>query len=140
MILNIVRIPFQIYNVIRDLYVQKSFIKNNITAILEHYQKHNDGSLSPKDFRKINKYYGLAVPAILGEAFCSLTSQKMKLNERWALTSQGVVTGLFDDFFDDASIADDVIEAMLNNPDSYKTTNTGEELIIDFYIRRKNEF
>ncbi len=133
--LNMIRIPRQIFSVKRDLKIQRKFINDNISSLLNQYEQINDGSLSAKDFKKINKYYGLAVPAILGEAFCRLRGFEMNDLERLVSTSQGVVTGLFDDFFDDGNISQEDIIEMLENPKSYVCKNIGQKLIVNFYIK-----
>jgi len=132
-ILNTINIPKMLFGVLRDLKTQKKFISNNVSPLLHQFETINDGSLSDKDFLKINNYYGLAVPAILGEAFCVLRGFAMNELERLASTSQGVVTGLFDDFFDDGNISENEIFKMLEEPRLYKWKNTGEKLIISFY-------
>ena len=132
-ILNTINIPKMLFGVLRDLKTQKKFISNNVSPLLHQFETINDGSLSEKDFLKINNYYGLAVPAILGEAFCMLRGFAMNELERLVSTSQGVVTGLFDDFFDDGNISENEILKMLEEPRLYKWKNTGEKLIISFY-------
>jgi hypothetical protein len=131
--LNTINIPKMLFGVLRDLKAQKKFISKNVSPLLHQFETINDGSLSEKDFQKINNYYGLAVPAILGEAFCMLRGFAMNELERLTSTSQGVVTGLFDDFFDDGNISENEILKMLEEPRLYKWKNTGEKLIISFY-------
>jgi hypothetical protein len=133
--LNTINIPKMLFGVLRDLKTQKKFISNNVSPLLHQFETINDGSLSEKDFQKINNYYGLAVPAILGEAFCMLRGFAMNELERLTSTSQGVVTGLFDDFFDDGNVSEQDIISMLEEPRLYKWNNTGEKLIISFYIK-----
>ncbi|MEO6671075.1 MAG: hypothetical protein ABIN36_16455 [Ferruginibacter sp.] len=108
-------IPSTVTSILKKLAVQRSFLKKNLGPILAEANKQNDGSLDDSDFKKINQYYGLAVPAILGEAFCALHNKKMSAEERIASTSQGAMTGLFDDFFDKQYLTDDIIEEMLSN-------------------------
>lgn len=108
-------VPLTISSILKKIFTQRSFLKKNIQPILSEAQKINDGSLDEGDFKKINEYYGLAVPAILGEAFCALHNKKMSAEERMASTSQGAMTGLFDDFFDKQYLTDDIIEDLLSN-------------------------
>jgi hypothetical protein len=116
----------------KNLSRQRSYLENNIQPILSEHAKYNDGSLDASDFKKITHYYGLAVPAILGEAFCILHNKKMSEVERMAATSQGAMTGLFDDFFDKQYLSDDMIENILNdNIASPKKSN--EKLFSIFY-------
>ena len=93
--LQTVQIPF---TTVSNINRQKKFIRKNITPQLTEAQKMADGSLDNNDLKKITGYYGLAVPAILGEAFCALRGESMTDKERLASTCQGATTGLFDDF------------------------------------------
>lgn len=93
----------------------------------------NDGSLDESDFKKITSYYGLAVPAILGEALCVLRGNKMSERERKALTYQGAMTGLFDDFFDKENVSDEAVKAFLEKPEEVNIQNARQKLFIQFY-------
>jgi hypothetical protein len=57
-------------------YLPKKHLQQNILPLLNVAKQSNDGSLDESDFKKITHYYGLAVPAILGEAFCALHGRK----------------------------------------------------------------
>ena len=98
---------------LRHLHTQERYLQQMVEPILAQARETNDGSLSDKDFHKINRYYGLAVPAILGEAFAALQNRSLTSTERRCLTAQGAMTGLFDDFFDDRYLSDSSIEALL---------------------------
>ena len=121
-----------IARVLKNLFLQRSFIKENIQPLLANAHLHNDGTLDSEDFKKITHYYGLAVPAILGEAFCALHNKKMSPGERMSATSQGAMTGLFDDFFDKQYLSDASIEQIIKDHDlHYKKSN--EKLFSVFY-------
>jgi len=136
---NTIFLPSILMKLIRNLKKQKKFIKQNIASILNQAKKTNDGTLSDKDFIKINKYYGLAVPAILGEAFCILRGSKMTDLERWVSTSQGIITGLFDDFFDDLRLPEAQIISMVENPEAITPHTSNEKLFLDFYLEALNK-
>jgi len=59
--------------------------------------------------KKIHTYYGLSVPAFLGEYFCLLRGKMMSDSERYPLTYLGALTGFFDDFFDEKNTPNDHI-------------------------------
>ena len=131
---NAILLPSIFLNLICDLRKQKEFMKHQIAPLLNKAKSNNDGSLTEKDFLKINKYYGLAVPAILGEAFCRLRGKHMTNSERWVSTSQGIITGLFDDFFDDLKLPKDYIISMVEQPEAITPKSSNENLFLDFYL------
>lgn len=120
-------------NILRNLSEQQKFLSAQVAPILQEAQNKNDGSLNEDDFKKINRYYGLAVPAILGEAFCTLQGRKMTSRERWAATAQGAMTGLFDDFFDKDFLTDEAVKQLMNNPDADISKRSNEQLFNRFY-------
>ena len=61
----------QPFIVISHINHQKNFIQKNINPFVDEAKKMTDDSLDENDLKKITGYYGLAVPAILGEAFCA---------------------------------------------------------------------
>ena len=131
---NTIQLPVIFIKLLCDLRKQKSFLGKHIAPMLSQAESNNDGTLTPKDFIKIKKYYGLAVPAILGEAFCELRGSKMTEPERWASTSQGIMTGLFDDFFDDLRLPEEQIVDMVEKPESIIPQSSNEKLFLDFYL------
>ncbi len=133
-IVNIFLLPATILTIRKNLKQQKKFLDKNIRPILDDARIKNDGSLSDKDFDKINKYYGLAVPAILAEAFCMLQSRNLSENERWISTCQGATTGLFDDFFDEKYLHDIDILEKIELTSEPLTKNSNEDLFDFFYL------
>lgn len=118
--------PFTtIYNINR----QKNFIKKNISPLLAD----NDGSLDKNDLDKISKYYGLAVPAVLGESFCALRGEPMTAKERLASTCQGAMTGLGDDFFDKQRLSEQGVKDFIERPEMFTGNTASEKLFLHFY-------
>jgi hypothetical protein len=72
--------------ILKYLNNQKKYILESIHPIIETYTAVNDGSIEEEDIKKITDYYGLAVPAILGEAICILRNKEMTSNERLVST------------------------------------------------------
>ena len=112
---------------------QKKFIKKNITPLLTEAKKLNDGSLDENDLRKITGYYGLAVPAVLGEAFCILRGEEMTEKERLASTCQGGMTGLGDDFFDRQRLSEQGVKDFIEKPEVFAGNTASEKLFLNFY-------
>ena len=110
-----VALPGTISRILKNISIQKKFLQQHIAPIIQTCQKNNDGSIDDADIKKINSYYGLAVPAILGEAFCMLRGSSMTPSERLASTAQGAMTGLFDDFFDKDYLSDEAVENIIYN-------------------------
>jgi hypothetical protein len=135
LIQNTIKTPFILFSLLRNLKRQEKFLRQTIYPELETAKKINDDSLDEQDFRKITHYYGLAVPAILGEAICALRGIRMSHKERMALTYQGAMTGLFDDFFDKRNLSNEEVSAYLQNPQELTGRNTSETLFLEFYTK-----
>lgn len=133
--LKAITLPAAISSVLKQLATQKKFLREHIDPLSAQALAVNDGSLGENDINKINQYYGMAVPAILGEAFCALRGKAMSDEERWASTCQGSMTGLFDDFFDKDYLQDELIEKMIsaNDPDQNKRSN---QKLFDVFYRQ----
>ena len=124
---------FTIYtSMLGDFRRQRQFLKKNIEPKLSDYSQKNDGSLDKEDFHKIMKYYGFGVPAIVGEGFCTLRGKRMTENERIASTGQGVITGLYDDFFDKTGMATTQIREMMENPFTFTPASSLESIFIEY--------
>jgi hypothetical protein len=124
------QIPFSVAS---DLNHQKRFLRKNIQPLLEEAKKMADGSLDEADHKKITGYYGLAVPAILGEAFCALRGEPMTDKERLASSCQGAMTGLGDDFFDKQRLSEQGVKDFIEKPDMFTGNTASEKLFLDFY-------
>jgi hypothetical protein len=130
---RIINTPKLLYTVIKNINRQKKFIKNNIEPVIRNAKKSNDGSLDEADLKKITSYYGLAVPAILGEALCALRGRKMTEKERLASTCQGATTGLFDDFFDKQNLSGEALKGFIENPQQLSGANANQQLFLTLY-------
>ena len=130
---NLLALPSIKNAFVQGLKQQRTFMQQTIDIDLQDIQKNIDDSLSEKDFKKINDYYGYAVPAILGEAFCLLRGQAMITRERHAMTYLGALTGLFDDFFDEKKTSKEHIKVLLDAPDESNAMNAHQRLIIRLF-------
>jgi hypothetical protein len=131
---NSLQAPFLVSGILRDLRTQKGFIQKHILPHLNEAMRNNDGSIEENDIKKITGYYGLAVPAILGEAFCVLRGKRMNDKERFTSTCQGAMTGLFDDFFDKQRLSDKALMEFLLNPTGTTAESANENLFLHFYV------
>jgi hypothetical protein len=130
---NILRLPGIVLFMLKSLRVQQKFLIKHIDPLLDEIQKDQDESLSGNDIKKIRRYYGLAVPAILGEAFCILRGRPLSNKERFALTYLGASTGLYDDFFDDMNTSENHIKELTTKPDEKIAQNSSELLFVRCY-------
>lgn len=132
-LLNLFRYTATGFQLLGRLSVQKKFLKKVLYPDLMPFIKNHDDSLDERDFAKITKYYGLAVPGVLGEAFALLHGKKMSQSERSTLTYLGVVTGLFDDFFDKKPTPEEHILSLIADELNAKINGSNEELFSIFY-------
>ncbi len=128
--LQALQIPF---TVLSDINRQNKFIRKNIEPLLTAAGKEADGSLDDNDIKKITGYYGLAVPAVLGEAFCVLRGEPMTGKERLTATCQGAMTGLGDDFFDKQRLSEQGVKDFIENPALFTGKSASEKLFLHFY-------
>ena len=132
---NSLRTPGLLSAMISNINRQKKFIRKKIDPVIAEAAVINDGSLDEADLKKIRGYYGLAVPAVLGEAFCVLRGKNMTAAERLSSTSQGAMTGLGDDFFDRQRLSDAGVKALVENPGEQSGNTASEKLFLHFYTR-----
>ncbi len=128
-----VTLPGTISRILKNISIQKKFLQEHIAPIIQNCMNNNDGSIDDGDIKKINSYYGLAVPAILGEAFCALRGTAMTHSERLASTAQGAMTGLFDDFFDKDYLSDEAVENIIKNQGQAGKKKSNQALFDIFY-------
>ena len=126
-------LPYIYFSLWKDVRKQKSYLDNFIPELLKKIDLKSDGTLDAEDLKKINSYYGLGVPAILGESFCTLRGYKMTNDERECSTLSGSLTGLFDDLFDKNKTDNKLIEQLLYTPDSFIPINDNQKLSLEIY-------
>jgi hypothetical protein len=117
---------------------QKKYIRKNIVPFLDEAMAVNDGSIDLEDIKKITGYYGLAVPAVIGEAICVLRHKKMTATERKVSTCQGAMTGLGDDFFDKQRLSETELKNFIEGPDINSGKTELEKIALHFYISALN--
>ncbi|MDD5184026.1 MAG: class 1 isoprenoid biosynthesis enzyme [Paludibacter sp.] len=129
---NLIQLPGLFFNLIQKLYHQRSFIRETLAIDIEYSKKANDGSLADKDYKKIVRYYGYAVPAIVGESLCILRGRKMSRKERTAITYVGALSGLFDDLIDKKELAENYIKELIEHPYDHTGNDAHEKLFLNF--------
>lgn len=113
---------------------QKRRLKKWVKPLTKGYKIKNDGSLGDTDFKKIEYYYGLLIPAFLGGMMEILQEKKLDSTEAKALTYQAAMTGLFDDFTDVKRLSSNVLHQIINNPEHHPVKDNNEQLFLWFYL------
>jgi len=127
-VVNLLHIPPMLWQIYRQLRRQRRFMQQHLQPLLHKARLTNDGSLGAEDFKKIEHYYSLAVPAVLGEAWAALRGKPLQPNERYAATMLATTTGLYDDYFEHKALTDDYIENLYRHPEQYTGQNSNEKL------------
>ena len=126
-------LPYIYFSLWNDVRKQKYFLSKYLPILLKKINLKEDGTVDAEDYRKINSYYGLGVPAILGESFCTLRGYKMTDIERECSTLSGAITGLFDDLFDKNRTDTKLIKQIIDSPDTFIPINDNQKLSLEFY-------
>ena len=129
---NLLR-SFQYFLIVnQNIRKQKRYLDEKIYPILEMAKSINDGTIDEEDIKKI-KLYGMAIPAVLGEAYCTYRDLPMNETERLSMTCIGGITGLFDDLFDRKNLSQEYIKHLLDFPEENNTNNSNEKLLVKLY-------
>lgn len=131
---NLFTLPGLYLFLLKSLRRQKGFLQKQIENELDVFISTNDGSLKTSDLQKFRSYYGLGVPAILGESFAVLRGKSLSFEERSCMTYLGGISGLLDDFFDDPERNAGHLEEFVLTPEKLKPKDTAEKLLSKFYI------
>jgi hypothetical protein len=129
-LIHLVRILMSLFFHIRK---QRRFVRKTLAVDIANSRKINDNSLDEHDYKKMNGYYGVAVPAILGESYCLLRGRSMSSDERYSITYLGACTGLFDDFFDKRHLPAEYIRTLIDNPFAVTGNTNNETIFLEFY-------
>ncbi len=133
--LGVLKLPSVAFFFYKNAKRQKSFIKKNLSPILNSIKETNDGSISKADLKKITNYYALGVPGFLGASFGRLRGKALLDPERYAMTYLGGISGLLDDLFDDPDKEWSHLEKFILNPDSLIPHNSFEALGLQLYLK-----
>jgi hypothetical protein len=132
---KILKLPGIYLFLIAKVLKQKRVVKMELQPELGKLLPENDGSLTEKDFKKVIGYYGLGVPAILGEAICALHGTTMTAEERKCSTYLGSISGLLDDLFDDPKKEVDHLREFILYPEKLQPKTSHEVLLQQLYIK-----
>lgn len=130
---NLALLPWVYFFLLKNVNRQKKFIRNSLEEELNFFRNNKDGSLSAADFKKINSYYALGVPAILGESLAYLRGEQLTERERSCLTYLGGISGLLDDLFDAPGKGAEHLKEFIQSPEKLYPSNSHEKLLLYFY-------
>ncbi len=118
-----------------DIRRQKKYLKIKLEPLLKDVADYNDGSVKQDDIKRIAEYYGIVIGVLYGESFSRLRGYKMNPQERSAITSFGIITGIYDDFFDKHDLDEELLLKLTNEPE----TINPDRLIDRIFIRYRND-
>ncbi len=132
LISNFLRFPAVAYVVLRNLKRQKKYLNKKLIPLFREIEQENDGTVDAEDIRKITTYYGNYTTSVLGESFCTLRGKKMTEKERWAITCLGMITGIYDDFFDKRSMSQEDVIKISRNPDQFEAKTLIDKIFVNY--------
>ena len=131
---NSLALPGLLWFSVRAIRKQKRYMAQNIVPTLKQSLVNSDGTIEPKNLKRITRYYGIAVP-VISEIYKCMGNQKLSLKEREFLSYMGALTCLFDDYFDEKKPDYSHIKKMLNQPALQRAKNSHERLFLQFYLK-----
>jgi len=120
-----------LWRILSSLRKQQKFLGNQYGDLFREIKEKNDGTVTTDDFFKMTRYYGYAVPAILGEGICLLRGYKMTPGERRLSTSQGIITGIYDDFIDKNNLLPGQILEITRSPKDFNARKLIDKIFVE---------
>lgn len=114
---------------------QKVWVKKLLSPSADSSKKKSDGSISDYEYYKVEHYYGVGIPVVIGEGLAILRGKDMTTQERTTLTYMASITGLFDDFFDVSNYDRQKLEEMVNVPEQFEAKTQREVLFKEFTLK-----
>ncbi|PJB55238.1 MAG: hypothetical protein CO098_17355, partial [Bacteroidetes bacterium CG_4_9_14_3_um_filter_41_19] len=69
---NLIHLTGILLSLFFNIRKQRRFVGKTLAIDIAESRKSDDNSLDEHDYKKMKGYYGVAVPAILGESYCLL--------------------------------------------------------------------
>jgi hypothetical protein len=128
---NLYHLPAVLFRIKRSLDRQRNFLQGEFGDLYQQVRENNDGSVLEDDFYKMTRYYGHAVPAILGEAVSLMRGNSLSKKERKLSTSQGIITGIYDDFMDKNRLSAEEVKDITQNPRAFPCKRLIDQLFVE---------
>ncbi|MCU7549147.1 class 1 isoprenoid biosynthesis enzyme [Chitinophagaceae bacterium LB-8] len=129
---------FQLVRVSRQLQKevqsQQQFNKQWLLPLLKSLEIKHNGKFSSATLKKIYNYYGIYVPAVICNSYCKLNGKEMTDQEQQCATMFGILSPLYDDFFDEGTLSKDEIEAITLDPYSYHADTFEEKVFKEIHL------
>jgi hypothetical protein len=129
---------FQLVQVSRQLqkevHLQQQFNKKWLLPLLKDLEFKHNGKFPLATHKKIYQYYGVYVPAVICNAYCKLNGKKMTDLEQQCATMFGILSPLYDDFFDERALKKDKIESLTKDPYSFEPQTFEEKVFKEIHL------
>jgi hypothetical protein len=126
--MNVLDYTMSIIQVIKALREQNKYKHSFLLPYLKTLEKKYEGHFSKEQKIKIEKFYGLFIPAILCSSYKKLYGEKLKEKERERATLFGILTPMGDDLLDVDKLPINKIIALTFDPDQYNATLFSEKV------------
>lgn len=118
---------------------QKEYLSQYLQKILSSLEEECNGHFAPSLKIKIEKFYALFGPVLLCSAICKLYGKHFTTKEREMATLLGIISPLYDNFFDDGTLTAEAIVQLTNNPQNYKASTFEERVFKKLHVRLGQE-
>jgi hypothetical protein len=119
---------------LKEVQSQQQFNKQWLLPLLNELETKYNGKFAPSTYKKIYHYYGVYVPAVICNAYCKLNGRNMTTMEQQCATMFGILSPLYDDFFDEGTLHKDEIEAITKDPFSFQAQSFEEKVFRDIHL------
>lgn len=112
---------------------QERWCKRQLPTLLGDMSPNYRDVLSPKDIKRITKYYQLSLNIICGNLYY-LTGHKLQQDEHKRIILLSVFLPLLDDLFDDRLMRYEDITSLITTPENFVPTSATDHLVQDLYL------
>ena len=126
--MNVMDYVMSFVQVMKAIRVQNKYKHSFLLPYIEILENKFGGSFTAEQKFKIEKYYGVFIPAILCSSYKALYGMKLNDSERKRATLFGILTPVGDDLFDVDKLSIDKITSLTFDPESYNATLFSEKV------------
>lgn len=126
--MNVVDYVMSFVQVMKALRVQNKYKHTFLLPYIESLENKFGGSFTAEQKFKIEKYYGVFIPAILCSSYKNLYGSELNERERKRASLFGILTPIGDDLFDVDKLSIDKITALSFEPEVYNANLFSEKV------------